>query len=75
MKWVLIVIGALVVLQLLNSRNQASGATSGIIGSTSKAGAGGVVDSLTHLTDSIGRLFGRGGTTVKDRDGLITPTF
>lgn len=79
LKWVLIGLGVLVAIQFLNNRNQTTSA-GGIFpdgSKTSSGGVGGLVNSTTGLFNSISRLLGgSGGTTsVKDRDGLISPTW
>ncbi len=78
MKWILLALGALVVYQLIN-RQSSLGAASGsslLGGSKYKTGFSGAVDSLTDLTNSIGKLFGsRSETAITNPDGLITPNY
>ncbi len=77
MKWVVIAIVGFLVLRFLSERNSASGTASG----SSKSGTlgnfsfDGAVKSLTALTNSIGHLFNRDATAVKDPDALESPSF
>ncbi len=80
MKWLLIGLGGLVVYQVI--RNQSAPKSGGgfLSGGVSSTGSGltGFVNSLSGLTNSIGKLFGGSGgssTTVTDRDALINPDF
>ncbi len=64
MKWLLIALGALVVLYVLNQRSSAgvSGPSSkGLFaGGSGASGVSGVINSLSNLTNSVGKFFTKG---------------
>ncbi len=73
MKWVLIGLGALVVYQLVKSQSASTGGGFLSGGKKTDGGFTGVVDSLTGLTNAIGKLFTKESTSVRDPDGLANP--
>lgn len=74
-KWIVIGLAAIIGFQFLRQNSQGGG----ILGSGLKSGgsgATGFVDSLTGLTNSIGKLIGGSGfSSTSDRDALIKPSF
>jgi hypothetical protein len=75
-KWVLIGLGAVVLIQVLRQNSSSPGFLGSGLNTNSGSGATGFVNSLTGLTSAIGRLIGSSGSTSKsDSDSLIKPSF
>lgn len=78
LKWVLIALGALIVFQYIQ-RSKSSASSGGFLSGGSKGGSGitGFVDSLSGLTNSVGKLFGNSGAKESSYsdDSLISPSW